>query len=254
VLQVRLLQHPRKAKQGSARQGMARPVFAGQGMGNKNFDVARQGVACRGIAWLGSARLGPARLGQQHWEDEMAPFDPAGAQARWKILYELLKQASHGDFLSYAYMGEALGLDPDRDRGAIVGALRRAAKELEEKDKRAIKVVPNKGYRVVAPKEHLALAQWQQKRVSKALVRGHSKVVNVDLSKLDPEARAAFDLMAQGFARQMDFNRRAIRRLAEHGESIARLEQNGQRSEVETQEIRRRLEWLEAQMAKESGE
>jgi len=134
-----------------------------------------------------------------------------------------LKLTNDDGVLTYKEMGEALGLDPVEDRGAIVSAVRRAAKEHEEVDKRAITVVPNRGYRIAAPREHLDLARRQQKRSSKALVRGQSKVVNVDMSKLDPEARRAFEVVAQGFAQLMDFNRRFERRQQEHTEVIQSL-------------------------------
>jgi hypothetical protein len=178
----------------------------------------------------------------------MGNFDPAGAKARWKTIYELLKLTNDNGILTYREMGEALGLDPETDRGAIVQAVRRAAKEHEEVDKRAITAVPNKGYRIAAPKEHLDLARRQQKRSSKALVRGQSKVVNVNMSKLDPEARRAFEVVAQGFAQLMDFNRRFERRQQEHTEVIASLVETTQRSDAERDELKERLARVEEKL------
>ena len=91
----------------------------------------------------------------------MEHFKPAGEQARWKYLYDLLKVTDEDQVLTYDEMAAALNLDPLEDRMSIRAALYRAAKELEEVDRRAVAVVPNRGYRVVRPKEHVELARRQ---------------------------------------------------------------------------------------------
>ncbi|BBC66956.1 hypothetical protein MMRN_38520 [Mycobacterium marinum] len=124
----------------------------------------------------------------------MSPFEPAGAVARWRVLYDLLGERTVGDVLTYDTMAEALELDPVKDRHTIQVAMRRAAKELEQEDKHALEPVQNVGYRIVEPEEHLKLARQHQRRSSRALVRGHSKVVNVDLSSVDPRCGTPFRL------------------------------------------------------------
>lgn len=179
----------------------------------------------------------------------MGNFEPAdGQQARWKPLYELLKLVNTGDVLSYDEMGKALELDPLVDRGAIRVAMYRAAKELEEVDKRAVEVVANKGYRVVEPKQQLVLAKKQHTRSTKALARGHSKAVNVDLSNVDPEIRRAFEMVAGVMAMQMDFSRRAEKKLLNHDQVIEALVQKSDRSEAERDEMAARLKRLEERL------
>lgn len=178
----------------------------------------------------------------------MGNFEPAGERARWKYLYELLCCTNDGDVVTYQEMADALEMDPEADRQAIRGAWYRAAKEHEEVDKRAVEVVPNRGYRIVAPKEHLELARKQQKRSSRALVKGQSKVVNVDLSKVDGQTRRAFEVVAQMMAAQMDFSRRAEKKLADHEELIGTLVEAKERTDAERDEIKERLERLEAKL------
>lgn len=179
----------------------------------------------------------------------MDHFQPIGERARWLELYDLLTKTDTNGVVTYEEMGAALGLDPSGDRQAIRGALYRAAKEHEQVDKRAIVAVPNKGYRVVEPKEHLGLARRHQKRSSRALVRGHSKAVNVDMSKIEPETRKALEVVASVISMQMDFNRRAESKLDAHDRAIRSLVEATERTEAERDEFRARLERLEAGMS-----
>lgn len=177
----------------------------------------------------------------------MSPFEPAGEIARWRIIYGLLTDRTVGDVLTYDDMAEALDLDPADDRHTIQVAMRRAAKELESENKHAVEAVQNVGYRIVEPEEHLRLARGQQKRSSRALVRGHSKVVNVDLSGVDPEIRNAFQVVASAFAMQMEFNRRTDIRQKKLEDSLDAVRERSTRTDEEVAELRARLERLESE-------
>lgn len=176
----------------------------------------------------------------------MTPFEALGDRARWRILYEeVFSGAAHGALFTYARLGEALGLHPEEDRHAIQMATRRAARELEEVDKRALDAVPNTGYRVVQVVEHMDLARRQQRRSNRALRSGRSKVENVDLSGMEPETRKAFEVMARAFAMQMEFNRRIDVR-QHHLETATRtVTQRQERSEEEIAALKERLARLE---------
>lgn len=176
----------------------------------------------------------------------MNAFLPTGDTARWRVLYELLRATEIDGVLTYDQMAAALNLDPVTDRHSIQMAMRRAAKEHEEVDKRSIDVVPNTGYRVVQPRENLGLARRQQRRSNRALARGHSKAVNVDLSSLDPETRKALEMVGRAFAVQMEFNRRTDVRQARLEEALATVNRRVERSEEEYAELKARLERLES--------
>lgn len=175
----------------------------------------------------------------------MSPFEPIGDTARWKILYDLLGECSVGGVLTYEVMAEALDLDPVKDRRTMQVAMQRAAKQFEEFDKHAITAVTNVGYRIVESVEHLGLARSQQRKSSKALVRGRSKVVNVDLSAVDPEIRKAFQVMASAFAMQMEFNRRTDVRQQKLEEALHAVRVESTKTSDEVAELRARLEKLE---------
>ena len=175
----------------------------------------------------------------------MSPVGPAGETARWRILYDLLSGRTVGDVLNYEVMAEALDLDPIEDRHTIQLAMRRASKELELENKHAVEAVQNVGYRIVEPEEHLRLARGQQRRSSRALARGHSKVVNVDLSNVDPEVRNAFQVVASAFAMQMEFNRRTDVRQKKLEDALDAVREKSTRTDEEVAELRARLDRLE---------
>lgn len=179
----------------------------------------------------------------------MSPFKAIGEQARWRTIYDLLVVTDTGGIVTYDDMAAALDLDGVKDRHVIQMAMRRAAREHETIDKRAVEAVPNLGYRVVLPPEHMRLARQHQARSSKALVAGRSKVVNVDLNGLEPDVRQAFQIVAQAFAMQMDFNRRMDVRQQRLEETLNTIAERHGRSETEIAELRERLARLERREA-----
>jgi len=177
----------------------------------------------------------------------MSPFVPAGDQARWRTVYELLTKAAVDDTITYEELGEALDLDPADGRHAIQMAVRRAAREHEVKDNRALDAVPNVGYRIVRVPEHLDLAQRHQRKSGKSLERARSKVDHVDLSGVDGETRRAFEVVAQAFALQADFNRRLDIRQKKLEQQVSAATSAQEHTAEEVAELRTRLERLEAE-------
>lgn len=179
----------------------------------------------------------------------MSPFQPSGERARWRFLYDLLRTAQVGEVVTYNEMAQALDLDPTKDRATIQLAMRRAARELEVEDKHAVQVITNEGYRIVEPGQHLDLAQKHQRKAGRSLVRGQSKVVNVDLNGMDRETRKAFEVVAGAFAAQIDFNRRLSVRQANLERAVeavtAQTEEQQQRTADELAALRERLRLLE---------
>lgn len=155
---------------------------------------------------------------------------------------------SVGEVVTYDTLAGVLDLDAVADRHTIQMSMRRAAREFEEVDRHAVESVPNIGYRIVEAPEHLVLAKRQQRKAGKALQRGHSKVVHVDLSSVEPEIRSAFQVVAQAFALQMDMNRRLEGRQAKVESAVSEIAGRSERSEAEVAELRARLERLEQQV------
>lgn len=175
----------------------------------------------------------------------MSPFQPSGETARWRIIYDLLAEVEVGEVLDYVTMANALELNHTKDRHVIQVAMRRAAAQLERVEKHAVEAVNNVGYRVVQAEEHLRLARKYQAKSSKALALGQSKVINVDLSNVDPEVRQAFAVVASAFAMQVDFNRRTDIRQQRLEESLESMRIQSTRTEEEVSELRARLDRLE---------
>lgn len=175
----------------------------------------------------------------------MAPFQPKGTKARWRIIYDLLCATEVNGVVTYEQLAEALGMHAETDRHRMQVAMRRAALEHEQVDKRAVDAVENVGYRVVRPPEHLVLARRHQKKSNGSLQRGRSKAVNVDLSGVDEATRQALDTVARAFALQMEFNRRFDVRQQRLEEALSTVNKKAERSQEEIAELRARLDRLE---------
>lgn len=178
----------------------------------------------------------------------MSPFRPSGERARWRILYELLLGLEVEDVIEYETMGDAINLDPDKQRHQIQMAVQRAGREYLEVDKRALEVIPNVGYRIVRAPEHLRLADKHQRKAGRSLQRGHSTVVNVDFNLIDGETRRAFEVVGRAFAMQMDFNRRMAYRQGQTEKALRDVTNRTERTDAELADLRARLERLERDM------
>lgn len=172
-------------------------------------------------------------------------FKPVGERARWRIVYDVLLAANVGEIITYQQLAEELDLDAKTQRHLIQMALRRAAKEYEEENHRALEAVRNVGYRVIEPHAHLRVAQMHQKKAGKSLERGHSKIVNVDLSTLDAQTRHTFEVVGRAFSMQLDFNRRFSVRQDRIEKAMSGLEKQSERSAEEIAVLRARLDQLE---------
>lgn len=150
-------------------------------------------------------------------------FKPVGERARWRMIYDLFREAQIGELIGYAAMAEALDLDAVDDRHALQMAARRAGLELEKVDKRAVDAVRGEGYRVVQPTEILGLGKRRNRRAGRQLARGATTVRAVDLSAVDAQTRSALETLAQGFAVQGEINRRVAAKQAKHDELIDML-------------------------------
>lgn len=161
---------------------------------------------------------------------------------RWRVLYDLFQRA---DTVTYEQAAEALELDATDDRKVIQNAMRRAGEELEHTDKRALRPVPNVGYRVVEPNEHVVLAREYQTKSKGAIERGLSKVVNANLNGMDPAVRSVTLVVTQVLSRQVDMMNRFDLRQQKTEEQMREIIERQDRSEAETAELRERLARLE---------
>lgn len=178
----------------------------------------------------------------------MSPFQPLGAEARWRTLYQLLQQKEIGDVITYEDMAAALEMDAVADRRSLQVTFRRAAIQYEEDDCRAVDAVRNVGYRVVEPSEHLKLAKRHGKRAGNQLKLAYSKAVNVDLSGESSDVVKAFELVALGFAHQMEVNRRQAATNQRTQQALANASVKIERTDEELAAIQERMEALEKRL------
>ena len=174
------------------------------------------------------------------------PFETIGTRSRWRIVYDdVLEGANVDDVIGYDRLAAVLQLDARGDRQVIQCAVQRAAVELEQVRKHALDNIPNVGYRVVQPKEHMALARRHQRRSSRSLTKGRSKVVNVDVNGLPEELRPHFEAAAQAFAMQAEVMRRLWVGQKHLARKVSLVEKRTDRTDEEIASLKERLARLE---------
>lgn len=181
-------------------------------------------------------------------------FEPIGDRARWRVLYDLLRELDVGHTVAYETLADALELHADEDRTTIQLAMRRAAKEYLEVDKRSVKAVPGIGYEIVSEEGKLGLARLHQKKAGRSLQRGQSQVVHVDFNGMEPEVRKAFEVMAGAFAAQLDYTRRLDVRQRNLEEAVDAVTQRSDATDAAVVELQRRLDALEQQASGDVSE
>jgi hypothetical protein len=176
------------------------------------------------------------------------PFQPIGNRARWRIVFDVLAEREVDDVVRYEDLAGPLSVNPVDDLKKIQDAARRAGRELEEVHKRAIEAVPDIGYRIVRPAEHLRLARHHQKTSTRALVRARSKAVNVDFEALDDEQRHRLEVAGRAIlwlidrSIQLDIRQNRVER------ALAAMDAKHDRTDAEVRELRERLAKMESEL------
>ena len=119
-----------------------------------------------------------------------ARFAPKGDRPEWKIIYdELLANADFGTVISYRQLEELLSRPFEPNRAPLY----RARKELAEQRKRWLEAVPNVGYRVTSPEDHVRVSAGYKKRSRHQMGLAVKVLEATDLSRLDADSLRKWD-------------------------------------------------------------
>ena len=169
-------------------------------------------------------------------------FETVGEKSRKDYALEVLRRHDVGDVVTYDELGEHLGTG---DRQILQAAVRSAAREFLTSDRHAVEAVTNQGYRVVAPGEHMRLAEKQRRSSVKKLRRGKALVSHVDYSTLPTDARRLAEGMAIGFAHLIEEHHKTNARVSTLERAHDAVAERQDRTEEEVSELRARLARLE---------
>lgn len=180
-----------------------------------------------------------------------AAFEPLGEVARWRMIVAAFHDAEHGTVITYAQLGEVLGLDPGspRDLGAIQGAVRSAQVAMSRDHSKSLAAVTGIGYRIVQPNEHVDLAGKQQRRSRGALVRARRHVDHVNLSALSEDGRnrahAASSILAWQHQqiRRLDLQQRNLTQVV--GAVVTHVERSDEENAERFERLEKRLAELD---------
>lgn len=162
--------------------------------------------------------------------------------SRVDIICDLFQRT---DMLTYVQAAEALGLDAEQDRKAIQDAMAGARRKLLAKNGRALRVVPDVGYRLVAPNEHVTLAREKKERGRRQINTGLEVLTGTDLTGLSPEAKEAVLAERNSFSRIVDYIVASERRQRKTEAAVDEIKGQVARTAEETAEVKERLARLE---------
>lgn len=152
---------------------------------------------------------------------------------------------AHAEMVTYADAAEALGLHADDDRKAIANAMRAAGRKILTSDGRALRVVPDVGYRLAAPNEHITLARERKGRAKTQISTGLDILSGTDLTGLSPEAREAVLAERSSFSRFVDFMVASDRRQRKTEAAVEEIKGQVTRTAEETAAMNERVARLE---------
>jgi len=117
----------------------------------------------------------------------VAAQEVAPRGAKWRILYDALRELAPGGLLSYEDMAALLGEDYNdaKARNRIYGAGRRAVREMLDVDRRVFKIHRGLGYHEANVKQVLDAVVRHQGRALTETDRAVTKVRTVDAAQLD---------------------------------------------------------------------
>jgi antitoxin (DNA-binding transcriptional repressor) of toxin-antitoxin stability system len=154
------------------------------------------------------------------------------------------------DMVTYEQAADALGLHPVDSRKAIRDAMLGAGKRLLNKDGRALRAVPDVGYRLAEPNEHVTLARERKRRGRTQMEKGLVVISGTDLTSLSQEAREAVLAERNSFSRIVDFIVASDRRQRKTEAAVEEIKGTVDRTAEETAKLRADLDRLQ----KGSGE
>ncbi len=119
-----------------------------------------------------------------------ARFASKGERPEWRMIYEdLLEDAEPGQVITYADLEGLLGRTFATNRGPLY----RARKTLGEMRHRWLEAMPNVGYRVVEPLEHMRISAGHRRKSRRQVGMAIRVLESTDLTQLKEDALAKFD-------------------------------------------------------------
>lgn len=160
------------------------------------------------------------------------PFEPLreDGRPRWRVIFDMAVAAKPGDTISYLDMMRELDTP---DRKVIYRTVHKANEHLWASEQRTLDVIPDVGYRVLLPEEHMGMATGFKKQARRKIENAVSVMQATDLAGL-PNAKAR-DRVLQFtaglilMARTVDRHERQLARhddmIAELGERVSKMEE-----------------------------
>lgn len=138
-------------------------------------------------------------------------------RAQWEIVRDLVREydLGPGDLLTYPDLHAALDKGDD-ERPAVRGACREASRRMLTDSKRCLVAVPNEGYRIAKPDEHVRVGKDRETRGVRQFARAIAVYDGTPLDELTPAQRELHlntSMLAKAAFAALDDHERRLRRV-----------------------------------------
>lgn len=162
-------------------------------------------------------------------------FQSQRGLSQWRTVYNYLQGLEVDGVISDEKLNSLL---LDAAPGSIIGAFRRAVKEMETVHQRTFVRVRTVGYRMVHAREHEQIARDYRKRAKRSMTTAHRKAHSADRRMLTPDERRRIDGLEHHLATQTEM----LNRLAERHERLDQRVAKGEKVHLEVDDRVSRLE------------
>jgi chromosome segregation ATPase len=172
---------------------------------------------------------------------------PSTEEAKWRTLYDALREAEYGTSYTYDELNKMAGDDVD-DIRADRWIVDRTRKELVRLDKRYLENLRGVGYRIVHPDEHLKAGNHYRGKSMRAAGRSVKVLEATDLAKIeDPAVRTKIVELENRMGR--------LQQQLRHQETrLASTERTTERLRADRDDHEDRLAAIETKMRRMAGE
>lgn len=152
-------------------------------------------------------------------------FTAANGKARWRILFDLVKETPVGEVLTYAQAQRECGGCP---RNAVQAAMIKANIELGRAGENQVDTKPDIGWVVLKPNDAVPLVVRQRTKTERAADRtaGRINALQLRRGELSAERRAELDREQAKALRIAEINGKRRRETRTLAERVAELEQD----------------------------
>lgn len=121
-------------------------------------------------------------------------FNQTHPHPEWKVMFDKFKDLNYNTQITYDDLNKCLAFGKVQDNKRYV--FEKFKKELLHQENKLLENIPNVGYRIIYPNEHIRLTNRELKRAEKRARQGVDIILHTDVDKLTPREMSQLTIVA----------------------------------------------------------